>query len=192
MIDDLLKYDTDLFLFLNKLGSPTWDNFWLAVTNKWIFGSILGSVLLFLLYKKYGLKSMLLFMFVAALMITFTDQITNLFKYGLQRPRPCRDDAGLLEQMRFVATRCSRYGFFSGHSSNSMAVAIFGGLLLKPFYRKAIYILILVSLIVAYSRIYLGVHYPLDILCGLTFGVFSGYIFSVLAKYILKRYLTKS
>lgn len=191
MIDQLLEYDTELFLYLNNLGSQPWDNLWLAITNKFIFGPVLGVSLMFLFYKKFGLKAVLILMVVTALMITFTDQITNVFKRGFQRPRPC-GEADLIDQMRFIAVRCGKYGFFSGHSSNSMAVAIFGGLLLRPYYKKLIYVLIVVSLIVAYSRIYLGVHYPLDTVCGLTFGVFSGFIFYKLAQFLLKRFVKTS
>ena len=86
MIEQLLEYDTQLFLYLNGLGSTTWDDLWLGITNKFIFGSILGILLLYLFYKKFGLKGMLLLILVMALMITFTDQITNVFKRGFARP----------------------------------------------------------------------------------------------------------
>lgn len=187
MLEKLLEYDTKLFLFLNNLGSPTWDNLWLAITNKITFVP-LYAILLFLLYKKFGLKSLLIFILVIALMITFTDQITNVFKLGFARPRPCRE-AGLIDQMRFIAIRCGMYGFFSGHSSNSMAAAVFAGLMLRPYYKNLIFILLFWSAIVAYSRIYVGVHYPLDIICGLTFGAISGFIFYKLAKYFLARFI---
>ena len=88
MLEQLLQYDTELFVYLNALGSETWDNLWLIITNKLTFIP-LYALLLFLLYKKFGLKSMLVFVVVVALMITFTDQITNVFKRGFQRPRPC-------------------------------------------------------------------------------------------------------
>ncbi len=188
MIDQLLQYDTELFIFLNNLGSSTWDQLWLIITAKKTFVP-LYAILLFLLYKKYGLKALLVFVITVALMITFTDQITNLFKHSFKRPRPCRDAAGIFDQIRFVAQRCGRYGFFSGHSSNSMAAAIFAGLALKAYYKYLIYILIVWSFIVAYSRIYVGVHYPLDIVCGLTFGVISGYMFYKLSQYLLKRFV---
>ena len=187
MIDQLLEYDTELFLFLNNLGSPTWDTLWLAITEKLTFIP-LYAVLLFLLYKKFGAKSLLVFVVIVALMITFTDQITNVFKRGFMRPRPC-GEADLIGHMRFIAVRCGKYGFFSGHSSNSMAAAVFAGLMLKPYYKNLIFILLVWSVIVAYSRIYVGVHYPLDILCGLTFGAFAGFIFYKLAKYALKRFI---
>ena len=187
MIEQLLEYDTELFLFLNNLGSSTWDALWLIITDKLTFIP-LYAVLLFLLYKKYGLKSLLVFVIVVALMITFTDQITNVFKRGFQRPRPC-GEANLIDQMRFIAVRCGKYGFFSGHSSNSMAAAVFAGLMLKPYYKNLFFILLFWSAVVAYSRIYVGVHYPLDIVCGLTFGAISGFIFYKLAKYLLKRFV---
>ena len=187
MIEQLLEYDTELFVFLNNLGSETWDGLWLAITDKLTFVP-LYAILLFLLYKKYGLKSLLVFVVIIALMITFTDQITNVFKRGFQRPRPC-GEADLIDHIRFIAVRCGKYGFFSGHSSNSMAAAVFAGLMLKTYYKNLIFILLFWSAVVACSRIYVGVHYPLDIVCGLTFGAISGFIFYKLAKYLLSRFI---
>ena len=187
MIEQLLEYDTKLFLFLNNLGSPTWDPIWLAITHEVTFVP-LYAILLFLLYRKFGLKSLLIFVLIIALMITFTDQITNVFKRGFERPRPC-GEAQLIDQMRFIAIRCGKYGFFSGHASNSMAAAVFAGLMLRPYYKNLIFILLFWSALVAYSRIYVGVHYPLDSVCGLTFGAVSGFMFYKLAKYLLVRFI---
>lgn len=188
MLDQLLEYDKELFLFLNNLGSETWDNLWLIITNKLTFIPLYAA-LLFLVYKKFGLKTLLLLVVVIAALIAFTDQITNLFKYVLvKRPRPCREEE-LQNVMRFVAERCGRYGFFSGHAANSMAAAVFGGLLLKPYYKKLIFVLIIWSVIVAYSRIYVGVHYPLDIICGMAFGAMAGFSFYKLQIYLRKRFL---
>ncbi|MEW4924228.1 phosphatase PAP2 family protein [Algibacter sp. 2305UL17-15] len=187
MMDQILQYDKELFLFLNGLGSSTWDNFWLVVTYK--FSSIpLYALLLFLLYKQYGLKSLLIFMVVVALMITFTDQITNVFKRTFERPRPC-GEADLIDRMRMVAAYCGKYGFFSGHSSNSMSTAVFAGLALRASYKNFIFVLLFWSVAVAYSRIYVGVHYPLDIICGMTFGAMSGFLFYKLAMYSIKRFV---
>jgi undecaprenyl-diphosphatase len=188
MIEKILELDTELFLFLNNLGSPTWDNLWLTITNKFYFGSVLGIILFYSFYKKFGWKVLLLLILVVALLITFTDQMTNVFKRGFARPRPC-GEAHIIDQLRFIAVRCGKYGFFSGHASNSMAVAVFGGLLLRPFYKKLIYVLVSISLIVSYSRIYIGVHYPIDIIFGLTFGALSGLLFYKLTKlYLLTRF----
>ncbi|GAA4244742.1 MULTISPECIES: phosphatase PAP2 family protein [Winogradskyella] len=187
MLDQLIQYDEELFLFLNNLGSESWDGLWLVITNKLTFIP-LYALLLYVIFKKYGWKTLLLMVFVIAAMITFTDQITNLFKYTFQRPRPCRAE-GVMDFTRFIAPRCGLYGFFSGHASNSMAAAIFAGLILKPYFKNLIYVLILWSLVVAYSRIYVGVHYPLDLLCGLTFGALSGFGFYKLHNYLIKRYM---
>ncbi|NRR91975.1 phosphatase PAP2 family protein [Winogradskyella undariae] len=187
MLEQLIELDKSLFLYLNNLGSESWDGLWLVITNK-LCSIPLYAVLLFLIYKKYGWKGILLLVFVVAAMITFTDQITNVFKDTFQRARPCRAE-GIMDLTRFVAPRCGKYGFFSGHASNSMAVAIFTGLLLKPYFKNLIYLLVIWSLIVAYSRIYVGVHYPLDILCGLTFGTITGFGFYKLYNYLFKRYV---
>lgn len=175
MIEQLLDLDKDLLIFFNNLGSETWDGLWLVITDKKTFIP-LYALLLFLIYKKFGLKYLLPMIFIIAGMITFTDQITNVFKDGFMRARPCRAE-GVMEHIRFIATRCGKYGFFSGHSSNSMAAAVFGGLILRPYFKNLIFILLFWSFIVAYSRIYVGVHYPLDIVCGMLFGAISGFLF---------------
>ena len=186
-MEDLITYDQQLFLYLNNLGTETWDTLWLLITNKFTFIP-LYALLLFLLYKKFGIKSLLYFVPIIVLMVTFTDQITNVFKDAFQRLRPC-GEKGVMEYARILTSYCGKYGFFSGHASNSMAAAVFAGLLLKPFYKNLIFILLFWSAMVAYSRIYVGVHYPLDILCGLTFGALTGFAFYKLSKYILNKVL---
>lgn len=187
MLDWLLKKDTELFLFLNNLGSETWDQFWLVITHEYTFAPLYG-LLLFLIYKKYGLKPLLCTVVVVAALITFSDQMTNVFKDTFMRPRPCRAES-IMDHVRFIAVRCGKYGFFSGHSSNSMAAAIFGGLMLRPYFKGIMYYLIIWSCVVGYSRIYLGVHYPLDVICGLSFGAISGFLFYQLNKYLIKRFI---
>ena len=188
MVDQLIQYDKEVFLFLNNLGTPIWDKFWLVVTNKLTFIP-LYALLLYFIYRKLGVKTMLLLILVIVAMITFTDQVTNLFKDGFERLRPCREE-GVKEFMRFVAPRCGKYGFFSGHSSNTMAVAVFAGLLLKPYYKNIIFLLLFWSAIVAYSRIYVGVHYPLDIICGMLFGAIAGFGFYKLQLFLIKRFIS--
>ena len=176
MIEQLLEYDTQLFLFLNNLGTESWDPFWRIVTEKW--SSIpLYLVLLLLSYKHFQLKGTLVLLVCAALLITATDQLANLFKYVLfQRPRPCRV-AALQEVMRFVADGCGRYGYFSAHAASSMGAAVFLGLIFQKWYKYLPFLLLLWAVLTAYSRIYLGVHYPLDIITGMFFGGLLGWIF---------------
>lgn len=178
MLDQLLHYDTDLFLFLNNLGSEPWDNFWLFITHK--FSSIpIYAVLLLMVYRSYGLRGTLVILVCVALMITATDQISSLFKYGIKRPRPCQV-AEIKEQIRFVASGCGRFGYFSAHAASSMAAAVFLSLILRKGYRYISIFLVIWAVMTAYSRIYIGVHYPLDVLSGMVFGSLTGYIFYLL------------
>lgn len=186
MIDTLLTYDTELFLFLNNLGAERWDGFWLIVTEKW--SSIpLYALLLYLVYRHYGWKGTLIIMIAATLMITATDQLANVFKNGFERPRPCRVEA-LQHQMRFIAEGCGRFGFFSAHAASSMAAAVFLGLVLRKYYKYLPFLLLLWAFVVAYSRIYLGVHYPLDTITGMFFGGLIGWGIYVLQRLAQRRF----
>lgn len=187
MIDQLIQYDKELFLFLNNLGSPTWDGFWMFYTTKfnWI---PLYAVLLYLVYKNVSKKAFLLTILVVALMVSFTDQVTNLFKHGFERLRPCHTD-DIKDLMRLVKSSCGgKYGYFSGHASNSMSIAVFIGLLLKPYYKNLVFMLLFWAALMAYSRVYIGVHYPLDIFSGMIFGALSGFLFYKLINFLWKKF----
>lgn len=189
MLEQLLQYDTELFLFLNNLGTEQRDGFWRLITEK--YSSIpLYVVLLYLVYQKFRLKGTLIVLVCIALMIAASDQLANLFKYVLfQRPRPCRVEA-LQDQMRMIADTCGRYGYFSAHASSSMAVAVFVSLLFKEKYRYLPFILLFWAVLISYSRIYLGVHYPLDIITGMFFGSVLGWIFYSLQRKISKKLIS--
>lgn len=186
-MDQILNWDTDLFITLNSLGTQTWDSFWLVYTAKftWI---PLYALLLYLLFKQKTLKPFLVIIVLVALMIVVTDQTSNLFKNGFHRLRPCHL-AELIDQMRLVKSHCGgRYGFFSAHASNTMAIAIFIGLILKKRFNYLIYILIVWAIAMGYSRIYIGVHYPLDVIVGMVLGGATGLLFYYLYKYIVRRF----
>ncbi|WGK63774.1 phosphatase PAP2 family protein [Croceiramulus getboli] len=177
-MEQLKNLDEQLFLLLNSWGSESWDGFWLIITGKW-YAIPLYVFLLYLLLKKLGPKSTVLVLILVATMITCTDQLANLFKYGFERPRPCQLEA-LMERGRFAAPRCGRYGFFSAHAASSMALAVFIGLLLRTWYRYLVFVLLFWAVLVGYSRIYLGVHYPGDVLVGFTLGALIAWGFFLL------------
>jgi undecaprenyl-diphosphatase len=190
MLEELLKYDTQFFLFLNNLGNTSWDGFWLFVTEKW--SSIpIYAILLYLIFKNYGWKGTLVIVVCVALMITATDQIASLFKYGVRRPRPCQV-AELKEHMRFIADGCGRFGYFSAHAASSMAAAVFLGLSLQKWYKYLPFLLLVWAVITGYSRIYLGVHYPLDVVSGMAFGGLAGWLFYLLQKWGQRKFNVRS
>ena len=178
-LEEIIQLDKNLFLFLNGLGSPTWDGFWMFITNKW--GSIpLYVLLLILSFYFFGWRKTLLILVVVALLITTTDQLANFFKYGIGRLRPCHGEQ-VFELMRLVKRSCGgKYGYFSAHAANSMAVASFFSFMLGPKLRWMPWVLIVWGLLVGYSRIYIGVHFPGDVLTGILIGVFFGWIYTKL------------
>jgi len=186
MLEELLRYDKELFLILNNLGSTNWDTFWMFVTNK--FSSIpLYVFLLYFSFKQFGLKKMLLLTGFAILMIVCTNGLADLFKYGVQRLRPCYD-IDVNEVMRLVKDSCGgKYGYFSAHAANTMAVATFFSIFLKARFRFIGTALLVWALLVAYSRIYLGVHFPMDVFTGMIIGLFFGWLFSKLYTLILPK-----
>ncbi|MFB0909784.1 MAG: phosphatase PAP2 family protein, partial [Flavobacterium sp.] len=107
------------------------------------------------------------------------------FKNGFQRLRPCSNPE-INTIIRVVQSRSS-FSFFSGHASNSMAVATFMYCVMHRHYKYG-YLLFLWPLVFAYSRIYLGLHYPIDILSGFLFGIFSGYAVFKIYKTVQKKY----
>ena len=179
MLDQLLQFDKDVFIYLNGLGSPSWDTFWQFISNK--FSAIpLYLFLVLLSYRKLGLKGTVLLLVFVALLITVSDQMSNFFKYGVARLRPCHDPE-ISGQMRLVKSYCGgKFGYFSAHASNSFAIALFFGILLKSSIRYIGLALVFWAMLVAYSRVYIGVHFPLDVITGALIGSFLGWLFAKL------------
>lgn len=168
MLENLLALDVQLLVYLNGLGSEAYDGLWLFITKQTNW-TPLFLILLYIIYTKVGIKQTLYILLAIAILILITDQSTNLMKYTVQRLRPCNNPDIII---RAVKTSKS-FSFFSGHAANSMAAAMFIYHVLKPYF-KYTFLLFLWPLIFAYSRIYLGLHYPLDILCGYLFGMMTG------------------
>jgi undecaprenyl-diphosphatase len=177
MTEDILNLDTELFIYLNSLGFPLFDNFWIFLSTKEA-NVFFYSTLLFLYFYKRSLKfkfsELFYLLILIAFMITITDQTANLFKDSFQRLRPCYNEM-IKDSLRLVKESCGgKYGFFSAHASNSFTLAVFFGLLYKKKFKYLIYFSLLYASLISYSRIYLGVHFPLDILFGAAFGLIIG------------------
>ena len=179
MIEEILKLDSQLFLFLNNLGSSTFDAFWIFLSYKESNIFFYLSLLIFYFFKeskKGKLSEAFYSLLFIAIMITIADQTANLFKDSFQRLRPCYNES-LIDSVRLVKESCGgKYGFFSAHASNSFSLAVFFGLLYKKKSRYIIYISLLYASLISYSRIYLGVHFPLDILFGGIYGITIGLV----------------
>jgi len=180
----LVSYDKQLFTYLNGLGNEKWDWFWLLITDQkhWL---PLFVVLLYLLFKTFKLKKGLILLVFIALFITFSDQLVNFIKYYYMRLRPC-SDPDLALSIRAVLHRHS-YSFVSGHATTSFAMSTYFILLLKNKY-KYISFLLIWPMLFAYSRVYLGVHFPLDIFTGMYIGLFEGVLFYRLTFLFFKKF----
>ncbi len=188
MIDTLINTDIELLIYLNNLGTEQWDRFWLILSNK-LSAIPLYVLLLFLTFKQIGLKKLLWMLLFIAILIIFSDQTSNLFKYGFKRLRPCHDES-ILNSIRLVKDSCGGlYSYFSAHAANAMAIVFFFGHLLKDRLKYIFIGLILWAVLVAYSRVYIGVHFPLDILTGMLFGVLYGTLFYKLYQLFIKRFI---
>ncbi len=185
MLEELLRLDSNLLVYLNGLGSSWRDPIWLAITRQQNW-TPLFLLLLYVMYKRLGLQQTLLAVGVVALLVLITDQATNLVKGHYSRLRPTNNILINLG-MRQVQMRHS-FSFWSGHAANSMAVTLFIYLITKKYIRYTGFFF-LWPLIFAYSRIYLGLHYPSDILSGYLFGLIMGFLAYILFKYINRKYL---
>ena len=181
---ELIQEDKSLFLFLNNLGSTSFDQLWIMISATWIWVP-LYVIFLYLLFKNYQLRNLIFILIFIALGVTFSDQLAGVFKTGVSRLRPCHDPT-LTGLMRDV--KCGgRFGFYSSHAANTFFIATFMSLLLHKKFRLLPYILFAWAIIVSYSRIYLGVHFPLDILMGSLMGFFAGGFFASLALKVIKK-----
>ena len=187
-MDIILTWDRDLFLLVNNWGNASYDSFWISLSNK-LTNVVVYFLAWFFLLTKVKLKPAIFLFITTLILVLITDQFTNLAKYSFARLRPCYDPE-LLDLVRLVKASCGgQYGFFSGHSSNSFALATF----FSALYRKKISYLVLffymLATFIALSRVYIGVHFPLDILVGAIVGILIGKgSFSVFNKFISLEY----
>lgn len=188
MLKRLLQWDRDTFMYLNSLGAEDYDSFWSIATNitSWIPVYIFFFILLFLKYPKKHASLMasttILLLFFVLLMV---DQTKDL----VARLRPNNDEEinGLI---RILKTPVG-FSFFSGHAATSFAITTLIVLFLSKKI-KWIWIFYLWPLIFSFSRIYVGVHYPLDIIAGAVFGVVTAFLFYVVYNKFIAPYLRLS
>lgn len=171
ILDSIIDIDTNLFLFFNGINSPFWDSVFYVITGKlfWI-PFVLG--LLVLTYLKAGWRVIYVFLFMGIAMGLSDIISVKLFKEVFERLRPCHNPiiTGLVHT---VNGHCGgQFGFVSSHAANSFALAVFAGLLFKQKFKFVMPAMLFWAALVSYSRVYVGVHFPLDIICGGLLGAF--------------------
>ena len=171
MITFLHDIDRSFFLFLNGLNTTFLDPV-MYYASKSILWLPLYLFFLFLVIRKYKWQTLLI-LILAAIMITISDQLSNLSKDFFQRLRPS-NEPGLTVHLVF-AYKGGMFGFYSGHASNSFAIAVFLIMLMEKHQRYFFIPVVLWAFFVSYTRIYLGVHYPGDVFAGMIVGSLIGY-----------------
>ncbi len=184
-LNTLNTWDTDLFLILNGAHNSFWDFIMFWASDKFIWIPVY-ALFLFILWRKYYSKIWIVILF-AALLIFLSDQISvHLFKDVFQRLRPCNDPA-LEGMVHLVNGKCGgSFGFYSSHASNIFAIAVF---VISLLGKKNLWMLLLILIwadLIAYSRIYLGVHYPGDVIAGVVAGSLMGWMLARFLKNLLK------
>lgn len=184
MWEQLAQWDREAFVFLNNLGVEDYDAFWIFITQPrhWIplYVVFIGLLLWFLGWKKGFLATFFLICDVLT-----TVGFTGLVKANVARLRP--GNQPLLENLIRVVQEPHNFSFFSGHAASSFTVTTFMVLALQRQF-KWVYIFYIWPVLFALSRIFVGVHYPADILVGAGVGIIIALLFHWLLKQSLSRY----
>jgi undecaprenyl-diphosphatase len=180
LLENLIQLDTTLFYFLNVKLQNGFFNFLMPILTNldyWRIPLVLMAISLVIFGKKKGRITVILLV----LGITLSDRTCNsLIKPLVGRIRPCN----VLENIHLLVNCTKSYSFPSSHAMNMFA----GVTLLSYSYRKVKVILFIIAILVSYSRIYVGVHYPFDVLAGAVLGIFCALIILILYKFVSKNF----
>lgn len=188
-MESIIQFDQSLFLILNRLHADWLDPIMNIISNRWTWIPLYLFILIwtFMKYKKRGVLTTLSLI----LLLTLTDQTCNLIKGSVQRDRPSHkvqleQQVHLYQRSDGTFYRGGQFGFPSAHAANSLLFALYVILFLANRNRWIIAAALLWSLLLSYSRIYLGVHYPGDLIAGWGVALIIGYpLFRLTKKWVL-------
>jgi undecaprenyl-diphosphatase len=190
MIETLKQWDTTLFLFLNGFHNSFFDVIMFWMSKGWFWIPV--YLLFFYFVVKYYKKQTIFILLAYALLVTLTDQVSaQVFKNAFHRFRPSHEPA--LEGLVHIVNgyRGGDYGFVSSHACNFFGIITFTIFLLKGKVKYLPLLLVIWAIFICYTRIYLGVHYPGDILCGAIVGSGIGIGVSILYAFLSAKYFLK-
>lgn len=187
MLDTLINLDHEIFNFINNTAHHSLLDLVLVPWRHkltWVPAYILLALVV---AKKYGKQSWLIFLLIG-LTIALADQASSQWiKKTVMRLRPCRTES-LQEQIRILVHCGGGFSFTSSHACNSFALATQLFLVFKNFWSpKSLYLLFIWAAIVAYAQVYVGVHFPFDVLCGAILGCLLAGALHLLFKSRLKK-----
>ncbi len=176
MIEFLENIDRELLFAINGNNQPFWDTIMWWISEE-IFGLPFYLLFVYLVYRVFGIKGTLIFIIVGGATIGLTDVTAKyLFKEFFERYRPSQN-LEIRDQLNFVNNyRGGTFGFISSHAANMFGITTLVFLLLKKNLSKLWWLIFLFPIIVSYSRVYLGVHYPSDVFVGAIWGIFIGWM----------------
>jgi len=188
-IQQLISVDQELFLALNGSRSLFWDSVMTIITSTYVWIPIF-VVLLYVIVRNNSAKVVIWLLISIGINILICDQISSgICKPFFMRYRPTQDPTMMYLVDIVNGYRGGRYGFISSHAANTFGIWVFLSLLFRKF--KISLGLFVWAILSSYSRIYLGVHYLGDILCGIIVGVISGCLIFGLYKYVLRRIMNQ-
>ena len=173
--------DHTLFLFLNGRHNAFFDSIIFQATKSMLWIP-LYLIFLYLVFRQYTWKTLLILV-IAAIMILVSDQLANLFKDTVQRLRPSQEPGLAVHLVN--AYKGGQYGFYSSHATNTFSIAVFLIVLIGKKFKWFFILALLWSSFMSYTRIYLGLHFPGDIMAGIVMGSLIGYLFGRIADYFI-------
>ncbi|MFH6604722.1 phosphatase PAP2 family protein [Maribacter algicola] len=181
MLEAILEWDRETFIYLNGLGIERYDAFWSAVTNfnHWI---PLLALFIFLFFRQFQTKKALAVLGTVLFLALFITTLTDLTKEAVARIRPNNNEE--INTLIRIVKSPTDFSFFSGHAASSFSITTLVFLFLRREIRWS-WLFYIWPILFAMSRIYVGVHYPIDIIVGALVGIASAVFIHLLYKQLI-------